>query len=318
MVVRNSQHIVRISRKRLSEYFSDFVRSLETKKPDTRGTYERALREFIKWFGTDTECQFRVSDIERYKKFLSSKRKLSDVSISTYLTSVRRFCEYLTSIGVLKENPALGVRGNPRPKYHSRDVLTIEELNHLFSAINVSTERGSRDYAILKTMLECGLSEIELVRADISDVMRDGEKWMLRVQGKGKTEKSDKVILPDNAKQAIDAYLLHRPEAKPDEPLFLSTGNRWHGGRMTTRGIRVRVQHYLKQIGIRTSSSRRVSAYSLRHTAAMKIVQQGATPEELMHRMRLGSLMTAEMYIQQFSSKNGQIAKSFSRKNTRH
>jgi site-specific recombinase XerD len=68
---------------------------------------------------------------------------------------------------------------------------------------------------------------------------------------------------------------------------------------MTTRGIRERVNYYLGVSGVKQGKARRITAFSLRHTAALILVEQGATAEELMKRLRLGSRMTAEVYLKQ-------------------
>jgi site-specific recombinase XerD len=68
---------------------------------------------------------------------------------------------------------------------------------------------------------------------------------------------------------------------------------------MTTRGIRERVNYYLEVSGVKQGKARRITAFSLRHTAALMLVEQGVTAEELMKRLRIGSVMTAEVYLKQ-------------------
>ena len=103
-------------------------------------------------------------------RHLARKKKLSAVSISTYLTSVRRFFDFLVREGMLKSNPAKQVEGNKRPREHSRDPMSDREIATLLAAVELDHERGLRDHAILKPMIGCALSEIEIVRADIGDL----------------------------------------------------------------------------------------------------------------------------------------------------
>ncbi len=80
----------------------------------------------------------------------------------------------------------MDVGGNRRPSSHSREVLTYRDVHALLSAIDRSSEIGLRDYTIITLMLGCGLSEIEVVRADVGDIKEvDGES-SIAVQGKGK------------------------------------------------------------------------------------------------------------------------------------
>ncbi|MGD0337599.1 MAG: tyrosine-type recombinase/integrase [Bacteroidota bacterium] len=299
MAYNHPQKAVRISHKRLKGYFDEFVRSLDAKRPETKGTYERALREFLRWFDKDRGCLFRVRDIERYKKYLTRRKKLSAVSVSTYLTALRQFCRYLEWAGALKVNPAKDVKGNARPMHHSREIIRYQDIERLLASVDVNTEQGARDYAILKAMLGCGLSEIEIVRADVGDMGDDEGKPILAVQGKGRSTKDERVYLPQDVALALKAYLGMRHDINPDRPLFVSAGNRTRGLRMTTRGIRERVNYYLQVSGVKQGKARRITAFSLRHTAALILVEQGASAEELMKKLRLGSVMTAEVYLKQ-------------------
>ena len=290
---------VRISRKALTGHLRGFLRSLRNRRPETRGTYERALREFFRWFGNDGEFRFRVADVERYKRHLARRKKLSAVSVSTYLTALRRFCEYLVHARVLGMNPARLVEGNKRPQSHSRVPLGADDIEKLFGVVDRQDERGRRDYAFILLMLDCALSEIEIVRADVADLTDGADGSTMLVQGKGRTRKDAAVRIPPSVRLALGEYLAIRPSTPATEPLFTSAGNRTRGRRMTTRGVRDRVNMYLERAGIKQGRIREVTPYSLRHTAALRMAALGATPEEIRDRMRLGSVATAMLYVAQ-------------------
>ncbi len=288
---------VRISHQRLLGYFEGFLKELRKSKPETRGTYERSLHEFIRWYPADQKFQFRVEDVERYKTYLTKKVKLSPVSVSTYLTALRRLCDYLVELKVLHGNPAKEVKGNKRPQQHSRETISAQDVQTIFQSIDRNDERGFRDFAIIKAMVGCGLSEIELIRANIGDLKMISSTMVFYVQGKGKTTKETTVILPNDVKEAFQGYLAFRKDADDNEPLIMSAGNRTRGKRMTTRGIRQRVDMYLERAGVKNGKSRRITAFSLRHTAATIMAQNGATVEELQSRFRIGTAGTAMLYI---------------------
>lgn len=283
----------------LHKLCENFILSLRGKRPETRGTYQRALRQFLGWYETDGSFRFRAEDVERFKHYLAQTKRLSEVSISTYLTSLRRFCEYLVETGKLKANPAKHIEGSKRPMTHSRAPLGYAEVEKLLSSIDPTTPRGKRDYAMITMMLGCGLSEIEMIRANVGDLRRKNGQHLLYVQGKGHDKKDESVVIPAEVKTALDNYLSTRDEVTAGQSLFLSAGNKVHGKRMTTRGIRERVNYYFKRTGIKQNHLRRVTPYSLRHTAALMMVDAGATPEEIQKRMRLGSIATAMIYINQ-------------------
>ena len=268
-------------------------------RPETRGTYGRALREFVRWYPGKRGGRITTADVVRYKRHLTTVRRLSAVSVSTYLTALRRFCDYLVRRRVIGENPALLVGGNSRPRLHSRSALTQAEVEVLLSVVDRSDERGLRDFAFIRLMLGCALSEIEIIRADAGDRVQSPEGAKLRVQGKGRLRKDQAVLLAPDAAAALDAYLALRPGIGPEDPLFASAGNRTRGKRMTTRGVRDRVSHYLVRAGLKGDGGRRVTPYSLRHTAAILMAESGASADEIRDRMRLGSVATAMLYINQ-------------------
>lgn len=286
----------RLSAPVMARHVEVFLKSLRHKRPETRGTYERALREFIRWLGSARGPAANARAIRRYKRHLERKKKLTSASVSTYLTAVRRLFAFLHSRGVIHENPAAGVPGNARPRSHSRQPLSLEDADRLLSSLSGGGERDLRDAAVIRLMLRCALSDIEIVRANVGDLRTDGAVTTLAVQGKGRTRKDADVSLPPDVQEAVRLYLAARRTAGAPEPLFAGAGNNSRGLRLTTRGVRDRVNRLLERAGIRTEESR-VTPYSLRHTAALLMARDGATAEEIRARLRLGTLATARMYL---------------------
>jgi integrase/recombinase XerC/integrase/recombinase XerD len=217
--------------------------------------------------------------------------------VSTYLTALRRFCAYLVDAGVLSDNPARYVQGNQRPTEHSREYLTVADVDAILAAVERKSLRGARDFAIIKLMVVCALSEIELVHANVEDLQILEGSGRLQVQGKGRAEKDEEVLLPPDVVDAVSAYLAARGNVLPLLPLFASAGNRTRGMRMTTRGIRDRVNRWMELAGVRQGRLRKVTPYSLRHTAALFMARSGLSVEEIRQRMRLGSQITAQIYL---------------------
>lgn len=281
----------------LARHYEGFLRSLRKKRPETRGTYGRALHEFLRWAGKSKECSLTTRDVERYKRHLAGGKKLSPVSVSTYLTALRRFCAYLVRVRALAENPALSVGGNSRPREHSRGTLSAADVEALLNCVDRTGERGVRDFAFLKLMVGCALSEIEIVRADVADMTVVNGGASLRVQGKGRVRKDQSVELPPDVRRAVEDYLAVRGLPDGGDPLFTSAGNRTRGRRMTTRGVRDRVNIYLGLSGVKGGDGRPVTPYSLRHTSAALMAIAGASAEEIRERLRLGSVATAMLYL---------------------
>lgn len=285
-----------ISLQKLLILHSDYVNDLHKRTPETRGTYERTLREFMRWVRNEPEFTFSQKDIERYKKFLLTKRKLSAVSVTMYLSSVRKFIDFLVKREVLTDNAARKVKGGSPHVRHSRKSLSVHEIQQLIQSIERNDEIGFRDFAIVKLMAGCGVSEIELVRADIGDVKRKKDGLTIALQPKGMKTKEMLIALPKDVAEAVKNYLVYRTTAKETEPLFMSAGNRTRGQRMTSRGIRERINYYLTQAGIKNGEVRRVTPLSLRNAAIKMMIEQGASVDEIKKRFRIMKDSTVKLY----------------------
>lgn len=285
-----------LSLREIEDLIDDFADEyLADKSEDTVGTYTRTLNEFLRFVPLHKgEWRFMEEDVRRYKEYLTETRELSEVSVSTYLTGLRRFCQYLVDVGRLEENPAEGVEGNRRPDSHSRDVLTEPEIDRLFESVDDSTVLGKRDVAIMHLMLYAGLSGIEIVRADVEDLEQTLMGPFLRVQGKGRTGKDEQVPVDDRVYEAVQTYLEARGRHRPEDPLFVSHGHRSKGSRLNTRSLRSRINKHLEEAGLKREG---ISPHSLTHTAALLWLNQGMDVEEVKERMRHGTLETTMIYF---------------------
>lgn len=286
---------LRLAPSELARRLQDFEREyLREKSADTVGTYRRALHEFERWAAGQADAfSFSEEGVQAYKAHLAEERGLSEASVSTYLTALRRFCEYLVSIGLMEENPARAVRGGRRPSTHSRAALTEEEVERLLQALDDTTLLGKRDQAMAYLMLYAGLSEIEMIRADVRDLEHTLLGGFLRVQGKGRAGKDRRAALDPPVVEKIKAYFDARAPVAPEEPLFVSHGHRSKGQRLNTRSVRSRIHRILDAAGLKRNG---VSPHSLTHTAPLIWLNAGMDIEEVRERLRRGAL-AARMYL---------------------
>lgn len=285
-------HELSLSIKQLKWYIECFLK--EYKNSETVGTYQRSLREFERWFVIQKgKFHFVVNDIIDYKNHLVTEKHLKKASVSTYLTAVRKFCDYLVKEGVLQENPAKVIGGNPRPRDHSREVLTKLEIEKLLNSIDTQKIIGKRDIAIIHLMLYAGLSEAEIVRANIEDLKQTAVGWFLHVQGKGRKSKDEKVPLGSLALGKVQIYLFSRENIAPSRPLFVSHGHRSYGKRLTTRSVRNCISNHLEISGVKRAN---LTPHSLTHTAALIWLNQGLSLKEVNRRMRHKTMETTMIH----------------------
>jgi site-specific recombinase XerD len=216
--------------------------------------------------------------------------------MSSYLTAVRRFYDYLVSTGRAGENPARKVKGAPRPRRHLTDSISRRDVGRLLDAIDSTTPLGRRDEAILSLMVRAGLSEIEIVRLNLGDLKSRGGNKVIYVQGKSKDRKDEYVTLTPSLEESLGRYIDERGASAPDEPLFWGVGNRAVKDRISTRGLRARINHYFETSGIKKKG---VKPASLRHTAAILAIEEGATVSEIQRLLRLRTTESALQYFEE-------------------
>jgi integrase/recombinase XerC/integrase/recombinase XerD len=260
-------------------------------KPSSRALYSRTLNTFFEWVETSgrTVSTLTVADLIAYKEELLNNGK-SSLTVASYVNSLRRFFEW-TEANKIYPNIGKGLHAPKRKQAFRKQPLTVAQVGEL-----LNHERGTqsaRDYAILNLMVRTGLRCVEVVRANVGDITYKGGQRVLLVQGKGRDEKDNFVILTDAAYNPIRDYLATRTVTDDNAPLFASISHNNDGGRMTTRAVSGIAKKGLKSVGL---DNKVFTAHSLRHTAAVNILRAGGSLEMAQYTLRHANPATTQIY----------------------
>lgn len=273
------------------ESLLDLFIASQDRKPTTLNLYRRTMGLFFDWVdktGRNLSTLTRPDLIE-YKHTLEMEGK-SGLTITSYLTSLRLFYQWVEAEGVYP-NIAKVLNLPKRTKEFRHQPLRPQQAKELLSEVE---ESGSlRDIAIMNLLARTGLRTIEVVRADVGDIVFKGGQRVLMVRGKGRDEKDNFVILTDKTYKPISEYLSERGCVRPSDPLFTSESNRDRGGRMTTRSISRIAKNNLRGIGL---DDKVFTAHSLRHTTAVSILRGGGTLEDCQLTLRHSNPATTQIY----------------------
>lgn len=273
--------------------FSDlrarFVAFLDA-TPRTVSTYDRALRAFIKYLSDEHITAPTRDTVKAYKEYLLQEHRSNTVRL--YVVAVRLFFRWLEQEH-LYSNIAEHIKGAKVPTGHKRDYLTAEQIRAILTSIDRSTATGRRDYSMFLLMVTDGLRDIEVSRADIADLQTLGGKSVLRVQGKGHSDKDTFVNLSEEVEQAIRESLKDRKNVSECAPLFCSMSNNSNGKRLTTRSISGIIKGRMKDAGY---NSDRLSAHSLRHSAVTLALLGGNSIQAVSQFARHSSISTTMIY----------------------
>lgn len=203
------------------------------------------------------------------------------------ISGIKSYYRYLIYSGDIKEDPT-ELLEMPKIGLHLPEVLTLEEINHMVHAIDLSKPEGQRNKAIIETLYGSGLRVSELVELKISNIYWK-EGYML-VEGKGSKQRL--VPLSDEAKYQIELWKIDRNKLsiKPGEWDILFLNRRGH--RLTRAMIFYIVKELAREVGIKKN----ISPHTLRHSFATHLLQNGANLLAIQKMLGHESITTTEIY----------------------
>lgn len=252
----------------------------------TKETYRRALRQFFRWHESQNMQDLKRADIVAYKQAQLSKMKSN--TVGAYLSALKNFFKWLEAERIYP-NVAAGVKGTKVARGHRKDALTPSQVGYILESMRGESLQEKRDFAIFNLLVRT----IELERANIDDIRNKGAQTVLYVQGKGREQKDDFVVLTDAAARPIYAYLSMRRERDREAPLFASLSNKTMGQRLRTRSLREIVKRAMRGAGF---DDDRLTTHSLRHTAVTLALLGGASLQQAQSMARHTNINTTLVY----------------------
>jgi site-specific recombinase XerD len=119
-----------------------------------RRDYRRIVKSFLEFCGKEVE-EVRFEDVRAWKERLEAEDYAAS-TMRTYLETVRSFFDHASTQGLVESNP-VATELLPKVKaYASGRYLTEEEEAKLLDAIDVESEWGKRDYALILLLVRSG------------------------------------------------------------------------------------------------------------------------------------------------------------------
>lgn len=260
---------------------------------NTRLGYLADVRKFTVWAAADPELAV-AGPIEAtemsLQQFLASLYDLgiSPRSQARILSGLRSFFKYLKMEGKITADPTALIE-QPKVGMRLPEVLSIEEVDALEAAIDLTHPQGVRNIAIVETLYSCGLRVSELCSLKISQVSLDDAA--LLVQGKGNKQRV--VPMSEPAVARIRQYMPERMamEAQPgsEDILFLNR----RGRRLT----RVMVFYIIRNHAALAGIKREISPHALRHSFATHLLEGGANLRAIQLMLGHESIGTTQIYL---------------------
>ncbi|MEN9303491.1 MAG: hypothetical protein RL264_1920 [Bacteroidota bacterium] len=270
----------------------DFVSFLKIEKGLAENSilaYQQDLMK-LKNFATDKNKSALEVTYEDLKEFVAVLYDLglSPRSQGRIISGIKQFYGFLIVDNRTHHDPA-ELLEQPKIGLKLPEVLTVEEIDALIGAIDLSKAEGHRNKAMLETLYSCGLRVSELISLRFSDLFF--EEGFIRVIGKGNKERL--VPVSPTVEKEIATYCMatrnHQTIVKGSENIvFLNR----RGAPLTRVMVFTIIKNLANDIGLKKN----ISPHTFRHSFATHLVEGGANLRAIQDMLGHESITTTEIY----------------------
>lgn len=270
----------------------DFKRYLLLERALSSNSIEAYLNDInkLEQYATQAEMPLpdvRAKDIQDFLVWIGGFG-IANATQARLLSALKTFFSFLQIEHDWPDNPTELIEG-PKLTRKLPDVLSIEEIDRLIEAIDLSTSEGMRNKAMLEILYGCGLRVSELVNLKISNLHLGVE--FIKVEGKGNKER----LIPIGS-QAIKYLKIYLEEVRvhiavksgQEDYVFLNR----RGNALSRVMVFLIIKDLVKKIGLQ----KEVSPHTFRHSFASHLVEGGADLRAVQDMLGHESISTTEIY----------------------
>lgn len=273
---------------RLLQKFKQYLLLEKALSTNTLEAYVHDVEKLFDYLGEQSihPKDVRLEDLESFLATLHDEVKAR--SQARILSGIRSFYRYLVLDGYIEADPTLLLE-SPKVGMKLPEVLSIEEIDMLISAIDLSKREGKRNRAIIETLYSCGLRVSEACNLKLSELyLKEG---FIKVEGKGSKQRL--VPISERAIAEIMDYLVDRAEIdiKPghEDYLFVSA-------HFKKKMSRITMFHIIKELSEQVELKKTISPHTFRHSFATHLLEGGANLRVIQSMLGHEDIGTTEIY----------------------
>tara|TARA_E500000331_G_C17248743_1_gene710199 strand:- start:77 stop:982 length:906 start_codon:yes stop_codon:yes gene_type:complete len=275
-----------------SRYITEFVSFLKIEKGLSSNSIIAYQNDVDKLAGYCTDKNINIKEVQ-YTHLKLFVTELYDVGLSArsqarIISGIKQFFSYLMLENLITHDPSILLE-QPKLGRKLPEVLSIEEVDQLIGAVNLNSNEGSRNRAMLEVLYSCGLRVSELVNLKFTDLFYD--EGFVRVIGKGNKERL--VPLSKSVELEISTYqekMRSKLDIKDGHENFIFLNRR---GKQLTR---VMVFIIIKDLAAKINLSKSISPHTFRHSFATHLIEGGANLRAIQEMLGHESIITTEIY----------------------
>jgi integrase/recombinase XerD len=278
--------------------WSSYIKNYQSYLKIERGLSNNTIENYS--FDVERLClfleqnQIQVSPIniteETVQQFIYHvSKQVNARSQARIISGLKSFFNYLVFEDYRNNNP-LELIETPKTGRKLPDTLSLEEIDALINAVDLSSNEGERNRAMLETLYGCGLRVSELVSLKISDLFF--EEGFVKITGKGNKQRF--VPIGDLTQKYIQLYkenVRNHVSVKKgfEDTLFLNR----RGGQLT----RAMIFTIIKDLAVKVNLNKTISPHTLRHSFATHLLENGADLRSIQLMLGHESITTTEIYV---------------------
>jgi integrase/recombinase XerD len=257
--------------------------------PNSIDAYMQDLDKLLQFLKIE-KIEVQQTTFDDLERFVAG---LHDIGIhprsqARIISGIRSFFHFLYLQDDIQADPSESLEG-PKIGLHLPEVLSVEEIDNIIGAVDLSKPEGQRNRAILETLYSCGLRVSELCNLKISNLYFDEE--FIRVEGKGSKERL--VPISQRAIKEINYYLMDRRQIAIkngfEDYLFVSA-------RLKKKLSRIMIFHMIKEYAQLAGITKTISPHTFRHSFATHLLEGGANLRVIQAMLGHESITTTEIY----------------------
>lgn len=276
---------------KLIREYTVFLRLEKSLSENTIDAYINDVRKLVRYFEMSGETiEPDVVTLKHLEGFIEWVNQLgaSPRTQARVISGIKGFYRYLLLEDVVNLDPTTLVE-SPRIGRKLPDVLSVEEIDRLLSAIDLSKPEGQRNKTMLEILYSCGLRVTELIELKITNIFPD--LGFLKIVGKGNKERL--VPISQKALKEIDLYSQDRRKLsvihkEAENILFLN--------RRGKQLSRVMIFTIIKELAGKIGLKKQISPHTFRHSFATHLIDGGADLRAVQEMLGHESIITTEIY----------------------
>lgn len=245
---------------------------------------------------------------ETIQEFIyDTSKKVNPRSQARIISGLKSFFNYLIFEDYRADNP-LELIEAPRLGRKLPDTLNIEDIDNLINAIDLSSNEGERNRAMLETLYGCGLRVSELVSVKISDLFFD--EGFIKITGKGNKQRF--VPISPLTQKYIEIY---KNEVRPHLPIQKEFSDTLFLNRRGKQLTRAMIFTIIKDLAKKINLNKTISPHTFRHSFATHLLENGADLRSIQLMLGHESITTTEIYMHVDRKHLNQVMKTFHPRN---